>query len=72
MLVKFVGCNAEGTTYESSDLKSRNDIQKVDDAVQKLIEEDYLEEHSEEETVLEAFKRCGFSAKRVNVISILM
>mgnify|MGYP001070501498 FL=1 len=72
MLVKFVGCDTEGTTYESQDLKSREDICKVDNAVQKLISEDYLETHSEEETVLEAFRICGFSAKKVNVVCVMM
>ncbi len=72
MLVKFVGCDAEGTTYESDDLKSREDIRKVDDMVQELIKDDFLENHTEEETVLEAFRKCGFSAKKVNVICIMM
>lgn len=74
MLVKFVGYDTEGTTYESNDLQSREDIAKVDNMVQKLLvdEEFSLKNNTEEEIVMEAFKRCGFSAKKVNVISILM
>ncbi len=72
MLVKFVGKDTEGTTYESDDLKSRKDIEKVDKMIQSLLETEEIYGANEEEVVLEAFKRCGFSAKRVNVVTVLM